>query len=95
MHHMNVCKRVEVEFPSLLNAVLHKGEWSPSYPIRCTLEERTPKLIEQEAEVKESRVVLNVLDFRKIFCSCQNQTPAPTSHSLVSISTKLSRFLYY
>jgi hypothetical protein len=50
---MNVCRRVEVQFPSLLNMALRRAEWSLSYPVRCSLEERTPKLNEQETEVEE------------------------------------------
>ena len=95
VHHMNVCRRVEVRFPSLSNAALLRCEWSPSYPVRCTIEGRTPELIEQEAEVKGNRVVLDVLYFRKIFCFCQNRTPDLTSHRLASIPTELSWFLYY
>jgi hypothetical protein len=51
VYHMNACRRVEVQFHSLLNAALPGGERSLSYPVRCTFEVRTPQLIEQEAEV--------------------------------------------
>ena len=75
---MEARRRVEVQLHSLLTSAFEGGEWSPSRPRRFNPKKKT-KLTEQEAEAGGKKIELDVLDSRKISCSCQKPNPGSLS----------------